>query len=103
MFRNPKPFGDYHRSADYIVDGLNETWDVKGLDGDSKTLVENTLGSACKKKQTPNLMIHKRDTKQSMKKLKDELIYVFKNNKKSYVKQVMLFDKHNKLKLYLKR
>lgn len=62
VYRNPKPKGDGFRSADFIVENLNESWDVKGLDGKSKSLIENTLGNACKKRQAPYLMLHKRNT-----------------------------------------
>ena len=103
VYRNPKPKGDGFRSADFIVENLNESWDVKGLDGKSKSLIENTLGNACKKRQAPYLMLHKRNTPKKIRTLKKELIYLFESNKKIYIKQVMLFDKNDKLILYLKR
>ena len=103
VFRNPKPYEKNKKSPDYYVSGLHELWDVKGIDGNSNNIIENILGKACKRKQTPFLIIHKRKTTKETDSLKEELISLFKVGKKDYVKKVMLFDENDELILYLTR
>ena len=103
VYRNPKPRSNYNKSADFYVKDSKETWDVKGIDGASKNIMENILSTACKKKQTQNLILHKRKTKYDIEILKNQLIDLFDKGKKTYIKKVMLFDENNILVLYLKR
>lgn len=103
VYRNPKLIIKNKKSPDYYVEDINELWDINGLDRMSKALLENTLSKACIKKQTPNIVLIKRNTKLSITKLKKDLIYIFEKRKKFYIKQVMLFYDKDSLILYLKR
>ena len=103
VYRNPKPIIKNKKSPDYYVEDINELWDVKGIDGKSKNLIENIFGNICKTKLTSNAILVQRKTPFDINKLKSDVIHMFKNKKKTFVKQIMLFDDKDNLILYLKR
>ena len=66
-------------------------------------VIENIFGNICETKQTSNAIIVQRKTPFDINKLKSDVIHMFKNKKKTFVKQIMLFDDKDNLILYLKR
>lgn len=103
VYRNPKPRENFVKSSDYWIKKTNESWDKKGIDGKSPNVIENNLGNACKRKQASNLVLNKRNTPHNINKLKKDIIYIFENSKKRYIKKIMLFDENDNLVLFLKR
>ena len=76
---------------------------MKGIDGNSKNVIDNALHNASRKFQTPNIILEQRDTNYTVDELKRQLQYIFDNGYKKKIKKVMLFDKEENLVAYYKR
>ena len=103
VYRNPKTYGDFNKTPDYWVEGIEQLWDLKGIDGNSNNVIDNILHNASRNFQTPNIVLLQRETEHSIVELEKQLKYIFENEYKKKIKQVMLFDKNDNLIAYYKR
>lgn len=103
VYLNPKTYTQNKRTPDYWIEDTSELWDLKGIDGDSEKVIDNILNKACKKKQTANLILKRRNTLLDSEEIKRQLKVIFDNNYKKYIKQVVLIDEHYNIIAYYKR
>lgn len=103
VYLNPKTHTQNKKTPDFWIEDINELWDLKGIDGDSESIIDNILSKACKKKQTPNLILKQRETALNNNELNKQLKFIFDKNYKKYIKQVVLIDKKYNIIAYYKR
>lgn len=103
VYLNPKPYEKKKRSPDFWIENTKELWDLKGIDGDSEIVIDNILHNASRKFQTSNLILKQRKTSYKTEDLKEQLKYIFDNNYKKKIKQVILLDKDCNVITYYKR
>lgn len=103
VYLNPKTYTQNKKTPDFWIKDTNELWDLKGIDGNAKEIIDNILNKACKSMQSENLILKQRDTIHEIEYLKSKLKYVFDNNHRKKIKQVILFDRNNNVIVYYKR
>ena len=100
-YLNPKTKTQNVRTPDFWIEDIKELWDIKGIDGEAKDIINNILHKASK--QTHNIILKQRKTSYSIDYLKEELTNIFVNNKRKKIKQVILLDKYDNVIKYYKR
>ena len=100
-YLNPKTKTQNVRTPDFWIEDIKELWDIKGIDGEAKDIINNILHKASK--QTHNIILKQRKTSYSIDYLKEELTNIFVNNKRKKIKQVILLDKYDNVITYYKR
>ncbi len=101
---NPKARGVNNKKFfDYWVIKEKTSWDLKTLNGNSKKIIDNVLNKSCKKKQSQRIIMNMGKTSHTTKYLKNKIIEIFDKGKRIYIKEIMFFDKNDKLVLHLKR
>lgn len=103
VYLNPKTHTQNKKTPDFWIEDTNELWDLKGIDGNAKEIIDNILNKACKSMQAENLILKQRDTSHEIEYLKSKLKYVFDNNHRKKIKQVILLDRNNDVIAYYKR
>lgn len=103
VYLNPKTHSDGYKSPDFWIEDINELWDLKGIDGNSKNVIDNILHNASEKFQTPNIILKQRKTTYEIDYLKEKLKNIFEKKQRQKIKQVILFDKNDNIIVYYKR
>ncbi|HAB67271.1 MAG TPA: hypothetical protein DCE23_07880 [Firmicutes bacterium] len=103
VYLNPKTHSDGYKSPDFWIEDIKELWDLKGIDGNSKNIIDNILHNASEKNQTPNLILKQRKTSYEIDRLKEKLKNIFEKNQRQKIKKVILLDKENNVIVYYKR
>ena len=100
-YLNPKTYTQYIKTPDFWLEDVDELWDLKGIDGNAKDIVNNILHKASK--QTYNVILKQRDTLHSIKYLDNRLEEIFKNNKRKGIRKVILIDRNDNIIRFYKR
>lgn len=103
VYLNPKTHSDGYKTPDFWIEDTEELWDLKGIDGNSKNVIDNILHNASDKFQTSNLILKQRKTSYETDYLKEKIKEIFEKNQRQKIKQVILLDKNSNVIVYYKR
>lgn len=101
VYLNPKTHTNDIRTPDFWIKDTNELWDLKGIDGSAKNIIDNIFKRSSS--QTYNLILKKRNTPYDITFLKEKIKYIYDKNYRKKIKKIILFDEDNNLILYYKR
>ena len=76
---------------------------MKGIDGNSKNVIDNILHNASDKFQTSNIVLKQRKTSHEINYLREKLKDIFEKNQRQKIKQVILLDENENVVVYYKR